>query len=326
MTGILVTGAGGFIGRAACAALARAGVRPVAAARAAGALPAGMERRLVPAGLGAGTDWSGALAGMDAVVHLAARVHVMHDRATDPLTEFRVVNTAGTLRLAEQAAERGVSHFVFMSTIKVCGEETPPGRAFGPGDFNPDDAYALSKAEAETGLAALAGRTGMAVTVLRPPLVYGPGVKGNLLSLLRAVDRGLPLPLGLIDNRRSLIGLGNLADAVRAVLQSSPSPGSFRVYTVCDGHTVGTAELARRLGRMLERPARLLPVPVGLLRLAGRLTGRSGAVRRLTSSLVVNGEAMGRDLGWTPPFSLDQGLSAMIAWWRNPATEVDSPS
>jgi nucleoside-diphosphate-sugar epimerase len=316
---ILVSGAGGFIGRPCCRVLRDAGLHPVAALRKGSVAPDGIETTPVAMGLGPDTDWNDALAGASTVVHLAARVHVMNDRSADPLAEFRAVNTAGTLRLAEQAGDRGVGHFVFMSTIKVCGETTSPGHAFGPGDLAPEDPYAESKAEAEAGLAALAQATGMAVTVLRPPLVYGPQVKGNLLSLLRSVSRGLPLPLGAVNNRRSLIGVDNLADAIRAAVESRPAPGSFRVYTVCDHEVIGTAELARRLGKVLERPARLLPVPVTLLRLGGLLTGRFAAIQRLTSSLEVNAEDIRRDLHWVPPLSLDQGLAAMARWWKTRA-------
>lgn len=323
---ILVTGASGFIGRPCCRVLRDAGLHPVAALREESVASDSIDTTRVAMGLGPDTDWNDALAGASTVVHLAARVHVMHDHAADPLAEFRAVNTAGTLRLAEQAAERGVGHFVFMSTIKVCGETTRLGHAFGPGDLGPEDPYAISKAEAEAGMAALARHTGMAVTVLRPPLVYGPEVKGNLLSLLRAVSRGLPLPLGAVDNRRSLIGVDNLADAIRAVAESCPAPGSFRVFTVCDHEVVGTAELARRLGRVLERPARLLPVPVTLLRLGGLLTGRFAAMRRLTSSLEVNAEDIRRELDWAPPLSLDQGLAAMAGWWKaQAAIQGDEP-
>lgn len=312
---VLVTGANGFVGRPLGLRLLELGHDVAGAVRPNAHLPAGIEPRRV-AGLSPTTDWSAALAGCAAVVHLAARVHVMHDTATDPLAEFRAANLAGTLRLAEQAAAAGVRHLVFMSSIKANGEETF-GTPFGPADPHPVDPYGLSKLEAEQGLAEICARTGLAVTVLRPPLVYGPGVKGNFRALIRLVDRGVPLPLGCVDNRRSLIGIGNLVDAIRASLDQPPAAGLCRVFTLCDGETVSTAGLVRLLAAALERPARLLPVPVGLMRLAGRLTGKSAAVQRLTASLEVDLAAIKATIGWTPPERLEYGLGLTARWWRN---------
>lgn len=311
---IVVTGANGFVGRPLCTALTQAGHDIVAAVRPHAALPEGI-RRCSVAGLAASTDWSPALAGAGAVVHLAARVHVMHDTSADPLAEFRAANVAGTLALAEQAATAGLRHFVFLSSIKANGEETG-ATPFGPETAAPVDPYGISKLEAEQGLAAIAARTGMAVTVLRPPLVYGPGVKGNLRRLLQAVDRGLPLPLGSIDNRRALIGVDNLTAAIGRALDRAPAPGTCRIYTLCDGETVSTPGLIRRLAAALGRPARLVPVPVGWLRLAGRLTGRSAAIQRLTGSLEIDDRLIRAELDWTPPVSLESGLAAMAAGWR----------
>jgi UDP-glucose 4-epimerase len=311
---IVVTGANGFVGQALCPHLAAAGHATIAAVRPRAEVPEGIERRAV-AGLAADTDWRAALAGAEALVHLAARVHVMHETSTDPLAEFRAANVAGTLALAEQAAESGVRHLVFLSSIKANGEETF-GAPFGPKTAAPVDPYGISKLEAEQGLARLAARTGLAVTVLRPPLIHGPGVKGNLRRLIGAVDRAIPLPLGRIDNARALIGLGNLTDAIGRALDRPPAPGTIRVYTLCDGETVSTPALIRRLAAALGRPARLLPVPVGWLLLAGRASGRSGAVQRLTGSLEIDDTLIRADLGWTPPHSLDDGLAALAAWWR----------
>ncbi|RAU24000.1 NAD-dependent dehydratase [Paramagnetospirillum kuznetsovii] len=311
---ILVTGANGFVGRPLCARLRDLGHGVAGAVRPNAVLPEGVEPRNV-AGLTPTTDWSAALDGCKAVVHLAARVHVMHDRSHDPLAEFRAANVAGTLRLAEQAAQAGVGHFVFMSSIKANGEETF-GTPFGPDHAAPVDAYGISKREAEQGLAEIAARTGMAVTVLRPPLVYGPGVKGNFRSLISLVARGVPLPLGLVDNRRSLIGIGNLVDAVRACLDR-PAAGQARVFTLCDIETVSTAALVRRLAAALGRPARLLPIPVGLMRLAGHLVGKAAAVQRLTASLEVDLTAISDTIGWTPPDSLEYGLELTARWWRD---------
>jgi len=312
---VLVTGASGFVGRPLCRRLAADGVETVAALRPGTAAPAGVATRPGPS-LGPEADWRPALAGVGALVHLAARVHVMHDTAHDPLAEFRAANVAGTLRLAEQAAAAGGRHFVFLSSVKANGEETPAGAPFGPGPGAPVDSYGISKWEAEQGLAALAARTGMAVTILRPPLVYGPGVKGNFRSLLRLVDRRVPLPLGAVDNRRALIGVGNLTDAIARALARPPAAGVCRTYTLCDPETVSTPELIRRLGTALGRPARLLPVPVGLLRLGGRLARRPAMVQRLTASLAVDDRRIRAELGWVPPEGLDHGLEAVATWWR----------
>ncbi|MGE5478754.1 MAG: NAD-dependent epimerase/dehydratase family protein [Bacteroidales bacterium] len=306
---VLVTGASGFVGAAMCRRLLAGGHKVVAAVRRDDAfLPLEVEARRV-AELGPATDWRPALAGCDAVIHLAARAHVMKDRAADPLALFRRVNVDGTLRLAEQAVAAGIGRFVFVSSIKVNGEATPPDRPFHGDDAPaPQDAYGLSKAEAEAGLAGLATRTGLSLAVLRPPLVHGPGVKGNLAALLKGLALGMPLPLGAIRNRRSLVGVGNLADAL-AFLVERDVQGRFLVR---DDEDVSTPELIRRLAAHLGRPACLLPVPPALLRLAGRLTGKAAAVERLTGSLVVD-DAPLRALGWVAPFTLDQGLAAMAA-------------
>jgi len=315
---VLVTGANGFVGRPLCRRLLDLGHGVGGATRPNALLPEGVAPRPV-AGLSPTTDWAAALAGMTAVVHLAARVHVMHDRSHDPLAEFRATNVAGTLRLAEQAAAAGVRHLVFMSSIKANGEETS-GIPFGPETAAPVDPYGISKLEAEHGLADIAARTGLAVTVLRPPLVYGPGVKGNFRALIGWVDRGIPLPLGCVANRRSLIGLGNLVDAVRACLDSPPAPGSLHTFTLCDAETVSTAQLIRHLAAALGRPARLLPVPVRVLKLAGRLTGGTAAIQRLTGSLEVDLGAIAAAIGWVPPDSLEDGIAATARWWRNKET------
>ncbi len=308
---VVVTGANGFVGAPTCGALAAAGVEVVAAVRGGARVAPGLLSRPAP-DLGAGADWGAVLDGAGAVVHLAARVHVMRERDSDPLASFRAVNVAGTLALAGQAAAAGVGHLVFLSSIKACGEETF-GRPFDPTVSAPLDPYGLSKLEAEHGLARLAARTGLAVTVLRPPLVHGPGVKGNLRALAGWLARGLPLPLGAVDNRRALIGVDNLAAAIVRALERPPAPGCLRTYTLCDAETVSTPELARRLGRALGRPARLTPVPVGLLWLAGRLTGRSAAVARLTGSLEVDDRLIRAELAWAPPVGLDDGLAALAA-------------
>ena len=306
---ILVTGASGFVGVPTCRRLLAAGHQVVAAVRRDDCfLPLGIEARRV-APLGPDTDWRDVLAGCDAVVHLAARAHVMKDRVADRLTLFRRVNRDGAVCLAEQAAACGVKRFVFVSSIKVNGEVTPKDRPFRADDPPaPVDPYGVSKAEAEVALADVANRTGLSLAVVRPPLVHGPGAKGNLVALLKVLRLGLPLPLGAVDNRRSLVGVDNLADAL-AFLVERDTQGCFLVR---DGDDISTAQLIRLLADGMGISARLVPVPPVLLRLAGTVTGKRAAMDRLIGSLVVD-DAPLRALGWVPPFGLRDGLRMMAA-------------
>lgn len=262
----------------------------------------GAFREVVAGELGAETDWREALVGVDVVVHLAARVHQMRDRMADPLAEFRRVNVEGTRRLAEQAAEAGVKRFVFVSSIKVNGEGTSPGQAYCETDAPaPADPYGISKYEAEEALHEIGARTGLEVVILRPPLMVGHGVKGNLASLAGAIRRGWPLPFGAItENLRSLLDVRNLADAIVVCAEHSRAAGE--VFLVSDGVPVSTAELARQIGKAVGRSPLLLPVPVAPLRIAGRATGKKAAVERLTGSLLINDSKIRRLLAWVPKF------------------------
>jgi UDP-glucose 4-epimerase len=253
------------------------------------------------------TDWTAALDGVSAVIHCAARVHVMADTAADPLEEFRHVNVQGTLNLARQAAAAGVRRFVFVSSIKVNGEATQPGAPFTADDAPaPLDAYGVSKMEAEQGLRELAAQTGMEVIIIRPPLVYGPGVKANFAAKMRWLQRGVPLPLGAIHNQRSLVALDNLVDLIVTCL-THPAAAN-QTFLVSDGEDVSTSELLRRMGQALDRPARLLPVPQSWLKLAAAMVGKSDVAQRLCGSLQVDISKTRQLLSWTPPLSLDQGL------------------
>ncbi len=312
---VLLTGANGFVGRALCDELLRHGTSVRGTLRQPDgkrALVQGVEPIEVRT-INTATDWKAALAGCDVVVHLAARVHVMHDKASDPLTEFRRVNTEGTLNLARQAAQAGVKRFIFISTIKVNGE----GRdvAYRETDSPaPEDAYAISKWEAEQGLQRIARETGLEVVILRPPLVYGPGVKANFLRLMRTVEKGWPLPLGAIRNRRSLLYLGNFVDAIRLCVEHPAAAG--QTFLVDDGQPVSTPDLIRAVAHAMGRPARLLAVPVGVLELAGALLGKRAAVARLTGSLYVDSSAIRSCLGWTPTHTMQEGLAATVAALR----------
>lgn len=276
-------------------------------------LPEGVTPRRIAA-IGPHTGWTEILAGMDAVVHLAARVHVMTERAADPLAEFRRTNSEGTLRLARAAAHQGVRRFLFMSSIRVNGERTDAHPFSEADDPAPAAPYDISKWEAEQGLRQLAETTAMHTAILRPPLVYGPGVGGNFLSLLKAVARGWPLPFGVVNNRRSLIYVENLADAVAMVLREAG--GRCETFLLRDGEDVSTAELIRRIARALHRPARLLPVPPDLLWALGSLLGKRDRAERVIRSLEVDDRAFRQRFGWTPPVTLDSGLAATAEWFR----------
>ena len=303
---VLVTGATGFVGRALCNQLSAIGHTVIPAVRHGSGLP----NEVVTSDIGSSTDWRMALAGCDAVVHLAARVHMIREAERDPLALYRRTNTEATLNLARQAAQAGVKRFVFISTIKVNGEgrDAPYRETDAPA---PEDEYALSKWEAELGLHRIAQETGLEVVILRPPLVYGPGVKANFRRLIETVARGWPLPLGAVRNRRSLLYLGNFVDAIRLCLEH---PGAAeQTFLLDDGEPVSTPQLIRALAAAMRRPARLLPVPPWLLEFAGALLGKRAAVTRLTGSLYVDSSMIRSRLGWAPPFSMEVGLAATVA-------------
>jgi UDP-glucose 4-epimerase len=309
MPEILVTGATGFVGKAVVQRLLaedESRYVAVAARRDVQQWPARVLSR-VTGDLEPSTDWTVALDGVSAVIHCAARVHVMADTAADPLEEFRHVNVQGTLNLARQAAVAGVRRFVFVSSIKVNGEETQLGRPFTADDAPaPLDAYGVSKMEAEQGLREIARQTGMEVVIIRPPLVYGPGVKANFAVMMRWLKRGIPLPLGAIHNQRSLVALDNLVDLLVTCL-THPAAAN-QTFLVSDGDDVSTTELLRRMGQALGCPARLMPVQVSLLKLAAAMVCKRDVAQRLCGSLQVDIEKTRRVLGWTPPISLDEGL------------------
>ena len=257
--------------------------------------------------LDADTAWREALAGMDAVVHAAARVHIMADASADPLAEFRRVNVAGTLNLARQAASMGVKRFVFLSSIKVNGESTQIGKPFCADDLPaPQDTYGISKLEAELGLMEISANTGMEVAIIRPPLVYGPGMRANFLSMMQWLHRGIPLPLGAIHNKRSLVALDNLVDLIITCLGHSAAVN--QVFLAGDGEDISTTELLRRMGLALGKSARLVPISLSLLQFGAAVLGRRDMVQRLCGSLQVDISKARVLLGWNPPITVDEGL------------------
>lgn len=314
---ILVTGAAGFVGLALVRSLAIANSqRNVRAAVRQSCVEWAEAVQSVSVGdLSADTDWFSALRGVSDVVHVAARVHVMQDTAADPLTEFRRTNVEGTLALARQAALAGVRRFVFICSIKVNGEATASGRPFTAEDApKPQDPYGISKMEAEQGLRQIAAETGMEVVVIRPPLVYGTGVRANVRALLRAVARGLPLPLGAVDNHRSMVALDNLVNFMLVCL-NHPAAAN-QAFLVSDGEDLSTAELVRRMGLAMGKPARLIPVPIWLLQAGAALLGRRDVVQRLCGSLQLDIHKNRELLGWVPVIGVDEGSRRTVAGWQ----------
>lgn len=313
---ILVTGANGFVGTALCNRLVAAGHRVRGALRRRDRLWKSVDGvDYVQVGdIGPDTHWSEALEGVGAVVHLAARVHVMHETSAAPLAAFRAVNVAGTERLARVATEKGVGRFVYASSIKVNGESTATTPFTEADTPAPVDPYAVSKYEAEQALRLTAKETGLEVVIVRPPLVYGPGVGGNFLRLLRLVERGVPLPLALVDNLRSMIYLGNFADALTNCTIHSAAAG--QTFLVSDGEDVSTPGLFRALAAALGVPARLFPFPVTLLKLGGLILGQQGEVGRLTGSLQVDSSKIRNTLHWQPRYTLADGLAETARWYH----------
>lgn len=256
------------------------------------------------------TDWSDALLGSQNVIHLAARVHIMDDTHNSPIQEYRRINVDGTLNLARQAAALGVKRFIFISSIKVNGDLTYPGKPFTADDMvAPIDAYGISKMEAERGLQEIAKSTGMEVVIIRPPLVYGVGVKANFSAMLKWLCLGVPLPLGSIHNQRSFVSLDNLVDLISTCLVHPAAAN--QIFLVSDGEDISTTELLRRIGKAINRPARLIPVPPSWLLLLASVLGKHAIAQRLCCSLQVDINKTRQLLGWSPPITLDQGLKKL---------------
>ena len=308
---VLVTGASGFVGRTLLPALSLRSNVIVAAIRAALGDRDTPSNSVAIGDINAATNWSDALHGGDAVVHLAARVHVMSENARDPLREFRRVNTDGTLNLARQAAAAGVKRFIFLSTIGVNGNSTSHGNFFTETSASlPHDPYSVSKHEAEVGLRAISKSTGMEIVIIRPTLVHGSKAPGNFGKLTRLVSKGLPLPLASIDNRRSLVGIDNLVDFIVTCLEHPAAANE--TFLASDGEDLSTPDLIRRMARAMDRPARLLPVPKSVLIAAAAMLGKRDMAQRLCGSLQVDISKARALLGWNPPVSVDEGLRRAV--------------
>lgn len=313
----LVTGANGFVGQALCAELLARGNKVRAAVRTMNSLETLSDNyeSVVIAAINGETDWAEAFCGVDVIVHLAARVHVMRENAADPLAAFREINVAGTERLARAAASSGVRRMVYVSSIKVNGEQTsviPFSETDAPA---PQDPYGISKCEAELALHNVAKETGLEVVIVRPPLVYGPGVGGNFLRLLKLVSRGVPLPLASIHNQRSMVYLGNFVDVL--IICATHQAAAGKTYLVSDGDDISTPLLMQCIANLMGKHSWLWPLPSTLLKLAGSMTGRLNEVERLIGSLQVDSSKIRSELQWVPPYTVQQGLCETVNWYVN---------
>lgn len=305
MMRVLITGAGGFVGRALCAHAAVHGLAVRGVSRSPIEFQDGIESVLI-ADINASTEWIRTVADCDAIIHLAARVHVMSQKDSCAVDEFHRVNVAATLNLARQAADSGVRRFIFLSSIGVHGAQSFISPFSADGTVSPHSPYALSKFEAEVGLRSIASQSKMEVVIIRSPLIYGANAPGNFGLLMRLISRGVPLPLGLIRNRRSFVGLGNLLDLIVCCL-THPAAAN-ETFLVSDDEDVSTTEFLRRMGVAMGIRVRLVPLPERWLRIAASFLGRSDIVDRLSGSLQVDISKTRSLLGWNPPFTLDQGL------------------
>ncbi|WP_235272649.1 UDP-glucose 4-epimerase family protein [Methylotenera versatilis] len=312
MLKVLVTGANGFVGQVLISALENRNIKYSGAVRYANK---NSKNGFIEVGdIDGKTDWSRALEDVDVVIHLAARVHVMNEPSDDPLAAFTNVNVDGLRNLALQAAKANVKRFVFVSSVKVNGEFTNK-QPFTENDVpNPQDPYAISKWEAEKALRKIEKETGMEVVILRPPLVYGAGVKANFASLLKLVNKKLPLPLASINAKRSLIYVDNLVDAI--IVCASHPKAAGQTYLVSDGEDASMPQLINKIANALNKPSYLLPFPVSIMRLLAKLTCKSASVDRLTQSLMIDSSKIHQELDWRPPFTMEQGLKVTADWYR----------
>ena len=316
MTRVLVTGANGFIGTVLCDQLVAEGFLVRGAfrsAKAADCSPNNIEKVIVGE-INTNTDWQEALKGVNIVVHLAARVHVMHETDSDPLAAFERVNTTGTLNLAEQAVSNAVKRLIFLSTIKVNGEQTQ--QAYLASDLvNPTDPYGLSKWHAEQALRTVRDKSDIEIVIIRPPLVYGPQVKGNFLRLITLINKGWPIPLASVDNNRSMVSIDNLCDLIKTCLFHSKADGEL--FLVSDGHNLSTPELIQLIADSMKKTVKLLPFPVAWLYFFAGLIYKRQEVERLCGSLQVDIQKNREVLGWQPPFPVAEGVRKTVAEYLN---------
>lgn len=309
---ILVTGANGFVGSNLCPLLESQGFEVVRATRS----NAGE--------LGEDINWRPLLTGIDSVIHLAARVHMLHDTDPNPQQRFQKINVDATVQLARQAAEMGVKRFVFASSIVVHGlsthgtafsESTPPA---------PVNDYARSKWEAEQALHAIGAETDLEIVIIRPPLIYGAGVKANFHMLMRIVEKKIPLPLASIHNKRNMLYVGNFSDALSLCATHPHAAG--HTFVIADGHAISTPELMRMMATHMRIPSRLFPFPPALLTLGGTLLGQAGMVHRLIGSLEVDASHLRNTLGWSPPFSIEEGVQHTVNWFTQARARITQPT
>jgi len=310
---VLVTGANGFVGKALCELLVDHGFFIRSAVRSNDSMQNNGADFTVVGDIDCNIEWAQALEDVDCVVHLAARVHVMNETASNPLEAFRLVNTAGTEKLARDAAKAGVKRLVYLSTIKVNGEETYDVPFNESAGLPPTDPYGLSKWEAEVSLQQISAETGLEVVIIRPPLVYGPGVKGNFLTLLKLVSKGVPLPLALVNNKRSLVSLGNLTDLIRVCIVSPHAAGE--IFLASDGRDLSTTDLIELIASGMGKRSRLVPVPLSLLYFGALVTGRRSVAKRLLGSLQVDASHVNKVLNWTPPYGVEVEMNKVVDWY-----------
>lgn len=312
-TKILITGATGFVGSLLVKKLEEIGLSYIAPSR---SFDASLDLSQYVGDIGPDTDWISVLSGVEVVIHLAARTHIMSNEAIDPLAEYRKINVDGTLNLAMQSATAGVKRFIFISSVKVNGESTTGGDAFVEGrPSTPEDAYGISKLEAEMGLQAISNETGMEVVIIRPPLVYGAGVKANFLNLIKLSTTRLPLPFGSINNRRSMIYVGNLVDFIFKCIDHPAAIN--QIFLVSDGEDVSLRYLITLIRSEFGNSSRLLPIPIALFKLVGICSGKKHVIDRLVGDLQVDSSKSRNLLGWVPPYSVEEGIAATVQDFKN---------
>ena len=324
MSKILITGATGFIATPLIRALREQGHILSGTTRKTGVFSGtnGIPLHKVPE-ISENTDWSNIISGAEVVIHLAARVHIMKDQSRNPIEAFRRVNTLGTKSLALQAANAGIKRFIFLSTVKVAGETSPIDGFKESGPISPNDPYSISKYEAEQELLKIAQSSSMEVVIIRPPLVHGPNVKGNFLSLLKLAKKNYPLPLNSINNKRSLIFVDNLTDAIAKAVEHPKAAN--KIFFLSDEENLSTTELINKISTAFGSKARIFNVPQKYLDLFGKITGNTEIVKRLTQTLTVNSTRIKSDLNWSPPFQSDDGIEKTVNWYNTSLLKKHNP-